>query len=225
MTSHRTAALLILSIPFLYIYGLSLLTLPLAGEASYVTPGTLFFSLLLNLLVMGGASFLYVLARYGGPWRRVLHRLFFRREGWRESLALGAGVGIALLLLSGLVVLLFQALGFSLDNPLAESIMDNLTPFLLVAVPLLAALSEETFFRGLLQMEMARWRGQPVAIAVTSLLFGLAHLSYGQPLQVLIPFLLGLALGLLMMKTRNLLAPIAAHFTFNFAQLAVAYYA
>ena len=170
-------------------------------------------------------SFLYVLARYGGPWRRVLHRLFFRREGWRESLALGAGVGIALLLLSGLVVLLFQALGFSLDNPLAESIMDNLTPFLLVAVPLLAALSEETFFRGLLQMEMARWRGQPVAIAVTSLLFGLAHLSYGQPLQVLIPFLLGLALGLLMMKTRNLLAPIAAHFTFNFAQLAVAYYA
>ena len=65
MTSHRTAALLILSIPFLYIYGLSLLTLPLAGEASYVTPGTLFFSLLLNLLVMGGASFLYVLARYG----------------------------------------------------------------------------------------------------------------------------------------------------------------
>lgn len=221
--SSRTAALLILAIPFLYIYGLSLLMLPLAGDASYVTPGTLLFSLLLNLLVLGGASFLYVMARYGGPPRQVLHRLFFRREGWKESLILGVGVGITLILLSGLLALLFQALGFSLDNPLAESIMDSLTPLLLVTVPALAAVSEETFFRGLLQMELARWQGQPVAIVITSLLFGLAHLSYGQPLQILIPFLLGLVLALLMMKTRNLLAPMAAHFTFNFVQLAVAF--
>jgi len=101
--------------------------------------------------------------------------------------------------------------------------VDNLDVVLLIAVPFLAAVSEETFFRGLLQMEVARWKGQPLAIVLTSMLFGLAHLSYGHPLQILVPFLLGIVLAYLMMKTKNIMAPMAAHFTFNFIQLAIAY--
>jgi hypothetical protein len=40
-------------------------------------------------------------------------------------------------------------------------------------------LSEEFFFRGLLQQWIQKWTGKPViALALTSILFGLAHLMY-----------------------------------------------
>lgn len=223
MASRQTVAYIVLVIPFLYIYGLSLLSLLLAGQESSITPTMLLVSLALNLLVLGGVSFLYIYLKYDRGWRQVLFTLFYRRNNAGESLVVGAGVGLVLVIISGLIALGFQALGFDMDNPLAESILDNLNIVLVFAIPVLAAVSEETFFRGMLQMELARWQGQPLAIVVTSILFGLAHLSYGNPLQIFIPFLMGLVLAVLMMKYNNVVTPIAAHFTFNFIQLAAAY--
>jgi len=223
MASRRTVAYIVLVIPFLYIYGLSLLSLLLGGQEYDITPTMLLVSLALNLLVLGGISFLYIYIKYDRGWRQVLFALFYRRNNAGESLVVGAGIGLVLVILSGLIALGFQALGFDMDNSLTESILDNLNIVLVFAIPVLAAVSEETFFRGMLQMELARWHGQPLAIVVTSILFGLAHLSYGNPLQIFIPFLMGLVLAVLMMKYNNVVAPIAAHFAFNFIQLAAAY--
>jgi membrane protease YdiL (CAAX protease family) len=223
MASRSTLALIILIIPVGYIYGLSFLSLILGPETSGITPATLLISLILNLVIMVGASAAYIYARYGGTWRTILYRLFYRRKHIIESVALGIATGIILLMLSAVIVLIYQALGFDVTNTLAESIVETLDVGLVIAIPPLAAVSEETFFRGLLQMELARWQGQPLAIVVTAALFGLAHLAYGNILQILIPFLLGGMLAVLMMKTRNIAAPIAAHFVFNFIQLALAY--
>ena len=223
MSSRTSLALIILIVPFGYIYGLSFLSLVLDAEPSSVTPATLLISLVLNLVVMLGASYAYIYARYRGTWRTTMYRLFFRRKNIFESIALGIATGFGLLMLSAVIILIYQALGFELTNTLAESIVDNLTVGLLFLIPVLAAVSEETFFRGLLQMELARWRGQPLAIVVTSVLFGLAHLTYGNVLQVLIPFLMGGILAVLMSKMHNIAAPITAHFVFNFIQLAIAY--
>ena len=90
-------------------------------------------------------------------------------------------------------------------------------------IPFLSALSEEIFFRAFLQMRMAKY-GQSFAIVASSLLFGIAHLSYGNLLQIAVPFAFGIVLGCLMVKNENIVAPFSAHFTFNFIQLAAAFF-
>lgn len=121
------------------------------------------------------------------------------------------------------MVFALQSVGYGMENEMADEITRSITLSLLFAVPFLSALSEEMFFRGLLQMRMAKY-GQPFAILVSSLLFGIAHISYGNLLQVAVPFMFGIVLGYLMMKNENIVAPFSAHFAFNFIQFAVVFF-
>jgi membrane protease YdiL (CAAX protease family) len=52
-----------------------------------------------------------------------------------------------------------------------------------------------------------------------AVLFGLFHLSYGTPLQVILPALLGLLYGFLVKRGAPLWTTMAAHFVFDYAQL------
>jgi membrane protease YdiL (CAAX protease family) len=84
--------------------------------------------------------------------------------------------------------------------------------------------AEELFFRGWLQpLLSARW-GPWVALAITSVLFGLAHM-WGRPLSPVAAVnmtLGGVLFGLLAMRTGGLWAPFAAHWAWNWTELAVA---
>ncbi|MGC9308301.1 MAG: CPBP family intramembrane glutamic endopeptidase [Thermoplasmatota archaeon] len=223
MASRRTLAAIILVVPFLYIYGLGLLSLFFDADDAYITPSVLLISLILNLLVMAGSVMLATKALYGGGIRDVLHHMYLRRKNALASVIVG--VAVALLFLLGLVAVLtlMQQLGYDVDNELSSAIADAMTPWLLLAVPVLSAVSEELFFRGFIQMRLAAWRGQALAIPVSALLFGVAHLAYRHPVQVFAPFAFGAVLGVLMMRYRNVAAPMAAHFTFNFVQLTAVY--
>jgi len=110
MHPRSVIAIAILTVPFVYIYGLSFLSLFLTTEKAVISPAILIFSLLLNLVVMVGASFLYSYVWYGGPWHQTFHRLYFHRKGAPESLALGILTGFALLILSAIIALVYWAL-------------------------------------------------------------------------------------------------------------------
>jgi len=223
MASRRTLAAIILVVPFLYIYGLGVLSLFFDAGDAYITPGVLLVSLLLNLLIMAGSVMLATRALYGGSLRRVLHHLYVRRNNAPVSILVGAATALLFLFALGAVLMGAQQLGIDVDSELSGVIAENMTPLLLVAVPALSAVSEELFFRGYIQMHLASWRGQLLAIPVSALLFGVAHLAYRHPVQVFAPLAFGVVLGLLMLRYRNVLAPMAAHFTFNFVQLAAVY--
>ena len=209
---------IILLVPFSYIYGLSLLSLFMDGQPQ-VTPSLLFISLIINLLVMGGTSMLCVGVLYGGGVGGIFHNLYFRKKGALRSAIAGVFAAVAFLILLSLVIFVFQSAGYGMENEMAEEIAESMTLPLLFAVPILSALSEEMFFRAFLQMRMAKY-GQPFAVVTSSLLFGIAHLSYGNLLQIAVPFAFGIVLGYLMVKNENIIAPFFAHFTFNFIQLA-----
>jgi membrane protease YdiL (CAAX protease family) len=51
-------------------------------------------------------------------------------------------------------------------------------PLTFAAILWVVALSEEFFFRGMLQQSLMHWLGRPVGLAVTSLAFGAAHLPF-----------------------------------------------
>ena len=77
----------------------------------------------------------------------------------------------------------------------------------------LGPITEEIVWRGLLIPTLALWYGLPSALAVTSLAFGLFHLSPDQlPALSLLGFSLG---GSLVLARANLFAPILGHILYN----------
>lgn len=78
----------------------------------------------------------------------------------------------------------------------------------------LFSIAEEFVFRGFLFKYLAKHSSAFNAVFWSSLLFSLVHLS---PLAVVLTLPLGMILGFLMLRTGNIVAPIAAHFIFNTA--------
>jgi membrane protease YdiL (CAAX protease family) len=91
----------------------------------------------------------------------------------------------------------------------------------LALISLIAGIGEELLFRGLIQDGLAVWIGGPpgicVGLAVSSVLFGLAH-SLTRTYAVLAA-VVGLYLGVLLLLTGNVLAPITAHAVYDFVAL------
>ena len=101
----------------------------------------------------------------------------------------------------------------------------RLAPWQLAIVSMMAGLTEEALFRGVLQIAatgtLAAWldgaMAQIYGIGVGALLFGLAH-----PISrtyVVFAVLFGSWMGVLLLLTGNLLAPIVAHAAYDFILL------
>lgn len=73
--------------------------------------------------------------------------------------------------------------------------------------------AEEAFFRGVIQEQLSRY-GNTMAVSVSGLLFGAAHLGGGWQFAALAS-LAGLGYALLYSRTRRIEIPIAAHFLLN----------
>jgi len=82
--------------------------------------------------------------------------------------------------------------------------------------------AEEALFRGWLQPILcARWGVWP-GLAITTILFGVAHSARTpSPVAVLNAALAGLMFGLLALRTGGLAAPVAAHFAYNWAEQSI----
>ncbi|MFQ6046250.1 MAG: type II CAAX prenyl endopeptidase Rce1 family protein [Gemmatimonadales bacterium] len=87
----------------------------------------------------------------------------------------------------------------------------------LVLVSAAAGVGEETLFRGVIQPAAAAWFGLPAGVLAASALFGLAHLVTRA--YALLAGLIGLYLGLLLLATENLLAPVVAHALYDLVAL------
>jgi membrane protease YdiL (CAAX protease family) len=94
------------------------------------------------------------------------------------------------------------------------------TMFFLVGIQPIA---EEFFFRGFLFEKIEKSAGGVIAIVATAFLFGLAHMSYGKLFPVVMPILIGIILGYIVYRTKNLYSSIIAHVVFNVTVLTIAY--
>jgi membrane protease YdiL (CAAX protease family) len=84
----------------------------------------------------------------------------------------------------------------------------------LAQAAVLASLSEEFMYRGVLMMSLLRQTGAAPAIALSSAVFAIMHLP-GEPQAVLPLFLLGATMAYVAYRTRSLLAPVVTHTLFN----------
>ena len=91
----------------------------------------------------------------------------------------------------------------------------SVTQFAMVA--LLAGIGEELLFRGVLQAKIADWTTPIVGLAISSLLFGLAHAL--SKLYFAFAVAVGAFLGWLAIHYHDLVTPMVAHALYDFVAL------
>lgn len=102
------------------------------------------------------------------------------------------------------------------SNPLLPIALDNQDTLALVVffftASIAAPLFEEVMFRGFLLPSLTRYQSPWSAIALSSLLFAIAHLNLSEVLPLAT---LGMVLGFIYVRSGNLLAPILLHCLWN----------
>lgn len=151
------------------------------------------------------------LASVGYKWHR----------GWLRQFALGSLIGAASL---ALVVGIEAAAGAASFNVQARSGWFLIRAFLFLFFFFLAAGAvEEMLFRGFPFQALLHNNGPFVAVAVTSILFGLAHIdnTNASLFSVLNTILAGVWLAVACLMTRSLWLATALHYSWNFTMIFV----
>jgi membrane protease YdiL (CAAX protease family) len=180
---------------------------------------------LLAITVNRGALYLLLFASF---FATALIGVFWERRPARQgawslapSLLLGLVAGFSCLTVALAITCLAGAAHLVTDTPPWH--FPVLAGVLLAgALVLLQCWAEEALFRGWLQPVLcSRW-GPWTGLAVTTILFGIAHsVRTPSPIAILNATLAGLMFGLLALRTGGLAAPIAAHFGYNWAEQSI----
>jgi membrane protease YdiL (CAAX protease family) len=149
------------------------------------------------------------------PVLGVYWKLFTRRYVGR-ALQLGAALLFVLIVQASFVVTFclipFPAERFTADYKQLETLPKWSAWALIVMGSIVAAICEETGFRGYMQAPLQKRYGPGVAIVATSVLFTLIHLSHSWALPIL-PHIFGASvlLGLLAYRSGSLIPGIIGH--------------
>ncbi|MBD2462706.1 CPBP family intramembrane metalloprotease [Oscillatoria sp. FACHB-1407] len=187
-----------------------------AGQAPLTASRLQAFSALTYYLLMAGIALfiLYVSVKPFFP----LPAHWFRLQGQSNWFLWGFGGYLVALPLMILVSLVNQQIwqGQGGSNPLLKIILEEADPLSLgiffFTAAIAAPLFEETLFRGFLLPSLTRYVSVPGAIAISSVIFAIAHLSLSEvvPLAVL-----GCVLGVVYTRSRSLLSPMLLHSLWN----------
>jgi membrane protease YdiL (CAAX protease family) len=188
--------------------------LPLPNPNGNVRLEALYILLRYILLASGSLLVLYLSIKQflpiGEDWFRF--RLF---DGW---LLWGIGGYCAVIPIFIVVSLINQQLwqGQGGSNPLLQTVLesqDNVALLIFFSTAAIAApLFEEFLFRGFLLPSLTRYLPVWGSILVSSFLFAAVHLSLSEVLPLTV---LGIVLGVVYTRSRNLLAPMLLHSLWN----------
>jgi len=146
----------------------------------------------------------------------MLSHLKLRAEG--IDVAFIWGIVVAAVMIALMIVLgaLLYSMGVNKDDlSNVQDLAGNVSVASMFFIILFQSISEEIFFRGFLLEKIESIAGGIMAIFATAILFGLAHMSYGKIYPVIMPMIMGILLGFVVFKTKNLFSAITAHMIFN----------
>ena len=186
-----------------------------------VTPKQLQAMPFFSLFMMHGILLLFLLGWWlltGMPRLREFFNI--RHERPSEVLAIGISFGVGgwiiTIATAAISVLLLRAIGL-LDNPPDPPAMigwmANLAWWKKGMIVLSAMTVEELFFRSFLQKR--------IGLVASTILFGLAHFTYGNPLLLIGVTVVSIVIGIAFYRTKNVLPGIIAHGVFDAIQLFV----
>ena len=204
---------------FIFLVGLALLV-----TGSALTPATskqLANTPFYSLFAMHGILVLFLFgwwALTGFPNLREF--LNIRHERPAEVVAIGISVGVGgwifTLLMAMVIALILQATGVldkAPEPPAMIGWMAALAWWKKALIILSAMTVEEAFFRSFLQKR--------IGLIASTVLFALAHFTYGNPLLLIGVTVISLVIGLTFYRTKNVIPGVLAHGVFDAIQLFV----
>ena len=138
--------------------------------------------------------------------------------------AIGIILGVASFFLLSGVVNHFEwfvtKIGYSSDtDPFTlNSVKDLLICY--VSLALIPAVCEELLFRGVI-INCLKHKGQVFAVVLSSIMFSIFHFS---PIQLIYPLCWGLLLGIVYLRTKNIIFPMIMHFINNALSLTLQFF-
>ncbi len=174
-------------------------------------------SLITVLIFVGTPLLWYALVNRSGI-KQMLHSLKLKSEGIDTAFLWGilAAIGMFfIIMIIGYILLVLGVDQEGLSN--IDVLAGNLSLGSMFLIIVVQSISEEIFFRGFLLEKLESLAGPSLAICITAVLFGMAHMSYGNWYPAVMPVIMGLLLGFIVVKTKNLYSAITAHMMFNFA--------
>ena len=132
------------------------------------------------------------------------------------GVAVGVGGWVFTLLTAALVALLLKNVGMLPEQPEPPAMIGWMAalPVWKKALIVLSAMTvEEFFFRS--------WLQKRVGLIASTILFALAHFTYGQPLLLIGVTIISLVIGITFYRTKNVVPGIIAHGVFDAIQLFV----
>ena len=140
--------------------------------------------------------------------------LGFQFQNHKKDIIIGIIVGLIIMALGFWVLVFFNQIKFAMTFFSIYEISLTLILFLL------AALTEELLFRGYVLGNLMNSFNKIIALIISAILFSLMHAANPNIdlISYLNLFLAGIVLGLPYIYTRNLMFPIALHFSWNFFQ-------
>lgn len=132
------------------------------------------------------------------------------REAVVLSILAGLGISVAL---TGIINFIDIAKYFpEATQELAEMFAGSDLLSLLLAVGIIVPIFEELMFRGLIFNEMRRAMPHWLAIVLSGVVFGVAHMN---PIQIMYTLPMGILLAILYYRTGSLWTPILVHIAWN----------
>ena len=148
---------------------------------------------------------------------KMFSSLKLQREGIDSAFLWGIVAAVVMLGIVFVIGILLYVAGVDQSNlSNIEDLATNLSVASMIFIIIFQSISEEIFFRGFLLGKIESAAGTNIAIFITAVLFGLAHMSYGKIYPTIMPIIMGILLGYIVVKTKNLVSAITAHMAFNF---------
>ena len=149
--------------------------------------------------------------------KATLQEIGFVVASGDDFLRYGVGGGILLLIIVFVMSIPIGYLNPQLEPQLYEEILRSLTDkstifWLIITGVVLAPLSEEMFYRGMIYPVFRRYLSTPWAMAVSGIIFGLAHFDLWRTLPLAVG---GMGLCYIYEKTHSILVTAVAHGVWN----------
>ncbi len=166
--------------------------------------------------------------------KQALQRMKLRKKNLDKAVVFGILTVFIMFIVTMAIGMMLLALDYDLsqisDMGNIKDIAQLFSPVSMIYLLAFQPIGEEIFFRGFLLEKIEsvavekKWFQKPsyagyTAILITSVLFGIAHFSYGKLYPVVVTFLLAIVLGFVVYKTRNLFTSIIAHIAYNLISL------
>ena len=202
-----------------YFAALAVINLVAHGELGYLLaqslPSWLATSLESVAYLVGVLALTWAFCRFVD--HSPLTDLGLQKQGWFAKLAAGWGLGAFLML----VVFGILVVGGWLTIETSPWQALDVTAVILVAV--VVGFNEELAFRGYIMQRLGQAWGMPLAVAASSILFGLVHVlnPNASALGIVSVCISGLLYACAYLVTRSLWLPVGLHMSWNIVQMHV----